>query len=253
MRICRFLAVLSIALVFLGACNKDDNNVQSDNPRLFVANGDIQPVIEQFRLELGNLNTAPGATGGRREISWEIVPDDLLDKKLPGQFFNQTGENANPSLQRGLIYDPNMDFRVSKTAFASMDADASSEFSAFSGTATFANVSVEPWAVTFQVAGTNDAAGTRGFGMVVSDVDVSGTVSLEFFNGTQSLGKLFVPARQPGSNFSFAGVLYEESIITSVKVSHHGILGTGVKDVSQGGTHDLVVLDDFIYGEPEKK
>lgn len=253
MRVCRVLTALSIALVLLGACNKDDNNVGADAPLLFVANGDIQPVVDQFRLELGNLNTAPGATGGRREISWEIVPDDLLDKNLPDQFFNQAGENANPALQRGLIYDPNMDFRVSKTAFAGIDAAASSEFSAFSGTATFANVSVEPWAVTFQVAGTDDAAGTRGFGMVISDVDVAGSVSLEFFNNTQSLGKLFVPARQQGSNFSFAGVVYKESIITRVKVSHKGILGAGVKDVSQGGMHDLVVFDDFIYGEPEKK
>ncbi len=30
-----------------------------------------------------------------------------------------------------------------------------------------------------------------------------------------------------------------------------GALGAGVADVSAGGTVDLVVLDDFLFGEPQ--
>jgi hypothetical protein len=38
--------------------------------------------------------------------------------------------------------------------------------------------------------------------------------------------------------------------ITRVTVSHDGFLAEGTKDVSDGGTKDLIVLDDFIYSEP---
>jgi hypothetical protein len=31
-----------------------------------------------------------------------------------------------------------------------------------------------------------------------------------------------------------------------------GALGTGVNDVTDGGTADLVVLDNVIYGEPHQ-
>jgi hypothetical protein len=36
-------------------------------------------------------------------------------------------------------------------------------------------------------------------------------------------------------------------------VSHDGILADGQKDISAGGQHDLVIFDDFIYGEPKKQ
>ncbi len=29
-----------------------------------------------------------------------------------------------------------------------------------------------------------------------------------------------------------------------------GAMGAGVRDVSAGGTRDLVVVDNFLYGEP---
>lgn len=245
-----FFILLSFAWIGVG-CKKDET--KKPQPQLFAATGNINATLDQFRQALGVLNTQLGAATGRREITWEIVPDSLLDKKLPSQFFNQTGTEANAALQRGLAYEPGTDLRVSKTNFAAINAQAATEFAAFSGTATFANTSSNLWPVLFQVAGTTDAAASRGFGMVVSDVDNPNTVQLEFFNGAQSLGKVSVPPHSAGSSFSFAGILFDEPVITRVQVTHEGFLANGEKDISQGGSKDLVVMDDFIYGEPVKK
>lgn len=248
----KHLSGLVALTLLLNACDKDNDNNNTDDGKVFTSTGNINPTLDQFRAALGPLNTTTGATAGRREITWEIVPDSLLDKKLPAQFFNQTGAEANTSLQRGLAYAPETDFRVSKTQFAGIDPEAASEFKAFSGTATFANVSVAEWPVFFQRAGITEAAAVRGFGLVVSDVDQPNTVTVEFFNGQQSLGIVNVPPHDASSNFSFAGMLFNEAKITSVKVKHQGILASGKKDISQGGETDLVVMDDFIYGEPVK-
>lgn len=235
------------------SCDKDDDiNPVADTPTEFVSSGNINAKMDEFRSALGNLNTQPGAITGRRELTWDAVPDDMLDKTLPGQFFNQTGTEANPSFQRGLAYDPSFDFRVSKTAFASLAPDAASEFKAFSGSATFASVGdqPQPWPISFQVAGGTQAAAVRGFGMVVNDVDVAGSVQIQYFNQNTLIGVVNVPPRTAGSPFSFAGLLFKEPVITSIKVKHQGILKAGAKDISQGGSSDLVVMDDFVYGEP---
>jgi hypothetical protein len=245
------LPTLILAITF-ASCDKDDDVNNIDTPKEFLSNGNITATMEQFRQALGSLNTQPGATSGRRELTWEAVPDELLDKTLPGQFFNQTGAEANPSFQRGLAYEPQFDFRVSKTQFSSLAPDAANEFTAFSGSATFASVAdqPQPWPISFQLAGKTTAAAVRGFAMVVNDVDIAGSVQIQYFNGNTLIGIIDVPARSGDSPFSFAGLLFREPVITSIKVKHQGLLKAGAKDISQGGVTDLVVMDDFIYGEP---
>ena len=242
-------------MLALVSCDKEDKPGNIDTPRVFSAGGNITGTMEQFRQALGELNTAPGAMTGRRELTWEAVPDNMLDQTLPGQFFNQTGPEANPSLQRGISYEPVFDFRVSKTQFLPLAPDAAPEFRAFSGTATFASVGgqPQPWPISFQVAGSTQPAAVRGFGMVVNDVDVAGSVQIQYFNGNALIGVVDVPAKDANSPFSFAGMLFREPVITSVRVKHQGLLKAGAKDLSQGGTSDLVVMDDFIYGEPVGK
>jgi hypothetical protein len=197
------------------------------------------------------MNSTKNVTNGRREINWDGLPDSLENKALPNDLFNPTGENANQLMQRGVVYSSTGSFMISSNGFATINEEAASEFSAFSGTKTFANTTAVKWDVKFQKAGTTESASVQSFGLVFSDVDKNNSTSLEFFNGEKSIGKYFVPAHDATSSFSFLAVQFRnKERITSVTVSHDGFLAEGTRDISVGGTRDLVVLDDFIYSEP---
>jgi len=246
--IATIITLMASASLFF-ACDKNNSSPSAD-VTVIKATGDIQDDVIAFKNSLGPLNTTPNATAGHREINWDAVPDSLLDKSLPGDFFNPTSSNVSTALQRGITYSPGR-FVVSSNNFASINSEASSEFSSFSGTKAFANISAARWDVRFQKAGTTQAASVQAFGLVFSDVDEDNSTSVEFFNGDKSIGKFFVPPHDISSNFSFLAVRFNKNEhITKVTVTHDGFLEEGTKDVSQGGTRDLVVLDDFIYSEP---
>jgi hypothetical protein len=91
----------------------------------------------------------------------------------------------------------------------------------------------------------------RGFGVIFSDVDNDNSTYVQFYNGTKSLGVFKVPAHPASANFSFLGVKFKDAKITRLEItSGSGVLSAGVKDVSDGGSKDLVVMDDFLYDEP---
>jgi hypothetical protein len=241
------IAALSILLT---SCDKDD---EKNEPVVISASGLIEDDLNAFRQLIGEpLNTTPGNSSGRREVNWDGVPADLVNKELPLDFFNPTTAGAPAARQRGLAYTTaGGQFRVSNTGFADVNGAAASQFSAFSGDKVFANISSNLWQVSFQVPGQNISAGVNGFGAVFSDVDQERSTSLEFFNGSRSLGKFFVPPHNAESSFSFLGVYFKGGEkITNVAVNHNGNLSDGQADVSDNGTTDHVVLDDFIYGEP---
>ena len=249
-----YVAALSanLLVIVLVSCKKENNEKP---PKVFKATGDINGALTDFRNLLGNLNTTPGATSGRREINWDGVPDTMVGQALPNDFFNPTGVDAPVAQQRGLLYASNVgEFQVSNRNFSNIDPATTGEFSAFSGAKTFANIATNLWPVNFQVAGETTAAFSKGVGIVFSDVDLPNSTSLEFFENEKSLGKFFVPPHTTTSSFSFLGVYFPgNERITKVQVSHDGILADGQKDISAGGQHDLVIFDDFIYGEPKKQ
>ena len=248
-----FAIVASFILIAFGSCSKDNDEAADNNNVVVVtATGDINASLDEFRQLLGSqLNTSPGAIGGRREINWDGVPDDLLNKKLPGDFFNPIGDQAPAANQRGLVYSAAGNFQVSKTSFAEVNAAAATELTSFSGNKIFANTSSKLWDVEFQVAGQAVEASVKGFGIVFSDVDLPQSTSLEFFNDQRSLGKFFAPAKN-GSNFSFLGVYFKNENVTRIQVSHDGPLDLGQDDVSNNGQADLVAMDNFLYNEPVK-
>jgi len=235
---------------FLSGCIKEK---QEPVAVVFSATGDISGKLNEFRNQLGTLNTTTGQTSGRREINWDGVPDSLSGLKLASDFFNPTEAGSPQARQRGLVYAGNSDAMVSKTSFAEINTQAATEFSDFSGNKSFAVVNATLWPVEFRVAGENTTASVKGFGIVFSDVDKSNSTFIEFFDHEKSIGKYYVPAHDNTGSFSFLGVYFPGQTVTHVSIGHEGRLVDGEKDITQGGSKDLVVLDDFIYSEPLPK
>lgn len=241
----------------LASCDKDDDNYEQPTaPQATVvkASGDLIPAaLAQFRGILGDsLNVVPGKTSGRREVNWEGVSANLNNNEaFPFDFFNTLDATAPAGRKRGLLYVADgTTFRVDSTDFASIDASYAAQFNAFSGKRTFSGGSSHITQVSFQVAGQATTAVIKGFGVVFSDVDDATSTTLEFFNGVKSLGVFAAPASGSGS-FSFLGVHFPNEVVTRVKItSGNAKLAPGVKDISDGGTKDLVVMDDFFYNEP---
>jgi len=101
--------------------------------------------------------------------------------------------------------------------------------------------------VNFFVPGTTTPALTRGFGSVFTDVDLASTTSLQFFDASNtSLGTFFVPAGTVASeSLSFLGVDFGSNIVSRVRITS-GNAALGPNE----GALDLVVMDDFLFGEP---
>jgi hypothetical protein len=217
----------------------------------------IVPARDLFRLDLGG-GTVAGANGSfggvRREITWDGVPSTLAaPNNLPANFFNVTSP-------RGVTFStPGSGFQVSAattdgsgqpTDFGNVDPTYTATFAPFSAQRLFTAIGSNIVDVSFFLPGTTTPALTRGFGAVFSDVDLAGSTSLQFFGlGNALLGTFFVPALQGSETFSFLGVSFADAIVSRVRItSGNSALGAGVLD---GNGVDLVVMDDFIYGEPQ--
>jgi len=61
------------------------------------------------------------------------------------------------------------------------------------------------------------------------------------------------PVRSDVGGSTFVGVSFTDAIIARVRITlGTGALGAAVNDISAGGTTDVVVLDNVIYGEPRR-
>jgi len=244
------------------------------NAQITVRNGSandiagITPVRDQFRADLGGGTTA-GANGlfddgvfQRREINWDGVPAGFsAPNLLPANFFNSNSPRGAVFSTSGtgfMVSGANTDAGVGQPAaanFGNIDPSYTSTFSPFSTQRLFTAIGSNQLDVTFFVPGTNVRAGVRGFGVVFSDVEQAGTTAIQFFdpNGV-SLGA-FATSPQPGANgFSFLGAFINDgsTVIGSVRITNgNAALGAGITD-SPGSPNfrDLVVMDDFIYGNP---
>jgi hypothetical protein len=209
----------------------------------------IMPVVDDYRAALGilNPNVINSFGTGRREINWDGVPDALAAPNLlPANFFNVNSP-------RGVVFaTPGTGFAVSANAgvapfqFGTIDPSYPSFFEPFSQQRLFTAIGSNIVDVNFFVPGSTDAALTRGFGSIFSDVDLPNITSLQFFGPTnQSLGTFFAPSFAGNETFSFLGVVFGEPMVSRVRItSGNQVLAAGNLAL------DSVVMDDFIYGEP---
>ncbi|MGB8190437.1 MAG: hypothetical protein WCF67_00900 [Chitinophagaceae bacterium] len=257
----KFIRIASFSLIAFSAlitsCDKDDDNYVENPPvqsTVVSKSGDLTAALAEFRHILGDsLNTVPGKTSGRREVNWDGVPANLTNSdNFPFDFFNATDAATGNGRKRGLVYANNgTTLRVDSSDLFDIDASYAAQFDAFSGKRTFLPRSSNVSEVLFKVPGTNTDAFVKGFGVIFSDVDDANSTKIEFFNGVKSLGVFKAPVRTAGSSFSFLGVFFPNEKVTRIKITAgNSLLATGVKDISDNGSKDLVVMDDVFYSEP---
>jgi len=250
-RYCRIVTIAMTALTF----GLSSTTIAA--PVVISGSGDITGVVNQCRTALGNPNN--GATvgeqpSGRREINWDGVPNSFsAPNNLPADFFNVNSP-------RGVVFStPGSGVQVSANAgvapieFDNINATYSAQFNTFSPQRLFTALGSNITDVNFFVAGLATPATVTGFGAVFSDIDVPNSASIQFFAGGASLGTFFAPVRTDSTGLSFLCVTFNAGERASrVQItSGQGALGAGVNDISDGGTLDLVVMDDFLYSEPK--
>lgn len=247
-----FAFVVLAAALLLG-CSKDSKSptqpVQGPQATMVTATGDIATKVADFRTLLGDpANAGPGPlTAGRREVNWDGAAARPFNNQngFPVDFFNTT-------VKAGLVYDGTT-FRNDSTLFAEINPSYANDFKAFSPKVMFSAIGSNVIVASFHIPGATTQGLVTGFGAVFSDVDLDNVSSIEPLdvNG-RSLGRFFVPRRSDANGLSFLGFKFDTPIVASVRiVCGNGTLGAATNDISDGGTADLVVVDNFIYGEPQ--
>lgn len=212
----------------------------------------IQTSVDAFRTDLGgslNANVAGSFLTGRREINWDGVPDALAaPNNLPGDFFNVNSPRGT------LLTTAGTGFQVSANAanptstavrFGNINSQFPDKFTVFSPQRLFTALGSNIVDVNFVVPGSNTPAGVSGFGSVFTDVDLGNTTSIQYFSASNtSLGTFFVPTAPLG--LSFLGVSGFSEPVARVRLTN----GNGPLTSAAIG-NDSVVMDDFIYGEPQ--
>jgi hypothetical protein len=220
----------------------------------------IQTTVDNYRAALGNPNNgnAPGPLpSGRREINWD------------GGGATTTAPGGTPFT---VFFDSRGAFITTPgTGFFQVPVDLiddappiggygnptyAGDFGAFSPVRVFNPIGSNITDVTFIVPGTASnpvAATVSGFGSVFSDVDMANSTQILFFD---ILGNLiysqFAPAGTVAdASLSFLGAFGNAGErIARVRI----ITGTAAlsSTTNEGGSTDLVVMDDFLYSEPQQ-
>ena len=210
----------------------------------------IQGTVDAFRASLGALNpNVVGSVGsGRREINWDGVPDAFAaPNNLPGNFFNSNSPRGVVLTTPGSGFQVSANAGVAPVEFGNIDPSYPGFFASFSAQRLFTALGSNITDVLFFIPGSATAALTNGFGVVFTDVDLANSTGIEFFNGAdQSIGQFFAPNVAGNETLSFLGVRFSEgSIVSRARIiSGNQVLAAG--HIS----NDLVVMDDFIFGEP---
>ena len=241
-------------------------------PTVFQAAGptaaSIQGAVDEYREALGNPDNGnasglpSGLPTGHREINWDgvvagnpftgfLVTRGALFTTPDGTGFVQAPPTADPVLfppggLAGLFGNPSY----------------GTIFAAFSPLRLFSPIQGKITEVDFFVpGGGNIPATTTGFGAVFTDVDRpdgsgpgtkrgnrKASTLIEYFGADNHLlFSSFVPASPGDASLSFFGIVFDDARIARVRITS-GSVAPGPDD---DGKHDVVMMDDFLYGEPQ--
>ena len=253
---------------------QDNTTIDFVAPKVFQAAGpniaSIQGTIADFRAALGdpvNNNVLEEKELGRREINWDggVPPSDVTTPPVNpfNTFLNTRGAQfTTPGI--GLSQAPPSGGPQGGLVALFGNASYATTFRAFSPLRLFTPVGSNITDTAFFVAGSNGGlrAAVTGFGAIFADVDQpdgSGpgtkrgnrhsSTLIQFFGADgRLLFSSFVPASPGDGGFSFFGIKFTDPRISSVRITA-GNVAPGPDDDKE---NDVVMMDDFIYGEPHK-
>jgi hypothetical protein len=220
----------------------------------------IQGAVDAYRNSLGaNNGVNPAAATGRREINWDGVPDDRSAPSFmpEGQFRARGALFGTPGLGVQVSGDDdndggNPDADPDQVEFTNLNATYATAFAPFSPERLFAPVGSNVTDVEFVVPGSDTPAVTNGLGVVFTDVDQAGPTKIELLDADgASLGTYPVPATAGDESLSFLGIALDPGVRAASARITTGGAALGDPDITQGGSSDVVAMDDFIYGEPQ--
>jgi len=236
--------------------------------------GSIQGTVDAFRAALGNPNNGNAAgvlASGRREINWDGGGADTTTAPVtPFDVFLNTRGARFTTRGTGLSQAPPAGGPQGGLAVLFDNPTYGMIFSTFSPLRLFTPVGSRITEGLFFVPGTNggDPATVSGFGAVFTDVDrptgsgparnrrastlirYFGTAPADDDDDDDDEKLLFegvVPASPGDGSLSFFGIVFDEARIARVRITS-GSVAPGPNDDRR---RDVVVMDDFIYGEPQ--
>jgi hypothetical protein len=217
-------------------------------------------------LETVNGNNPGPLPSGRREINWDGGNPAVLDTTAPvtpfNTFLNTRGSQfTTPGL--GLTQAPPSGGPQGGLAALFNNPSYATIFKPFSASRLFTPVGSNKTETLFFIPGTNGTvpAAVRGFGVVFTDVDLpDGTgpggkrgnrwssTLVEYFDrfGRLVFSSFVAPSPGDGGQ-AFLGIVFDDARIARVRITT-GNIAPGPDD---GGRKDVVMMDDFIYSEPE--
>ena len=247
---------LSLAIATLGLTLILNPVAASAPPQVFEASGaapaDIQTAVDAFRNFLGNPNNiaGPPSATGHREINWDGVPDAFsAPNLLPANFFNKNSP-------RGIVFfTPGTGFQVSANLinptntpvrFGNINIVYPALFTTFSPQRLFSALQSKITENLFFIPGTTHSATVKGFGAVFTDVNDGHSTKIEYFDvaGNLLLSRNVLPGPTNRGSLSFLGVGFDTASVFLVRI-------TSGNRILKVPNLDVVVMDDFIYGEPQ--
>src|SRR6266498_500656 len=246
---------LSLAIASFGLTLIFNPVAASADPEVFEASGvtpnDILTEVTAFRNFLGDNNGIGGTfPTGRREINWDGVPDAFSAPNLmPANFFNSNSPRG------ALFFTLGTGFQVSANSvnptntpvrFGNIHPVYPALFSTFSPQRLFSALDSNITETLFFIPGTTQSATSKGFGAVFTDVNVGNSTKIEYFDvaGNLLFSRNVLPGPTNRGSLSFLGVGFDTANVLLVRITSGNRLLTTP-------TRNVVVMDDFIYGEPQ--